>query len=279
MELFTGDCDVCERLISLLEYMSLCGVGGLPSLPDNVDDDSVQSALEKGTYYRAMLTPALLSLSLPAQLQYIEDKFSEIRERVNVMDAHILVTRSDCIDLNAAISRIWHRVKRLSSRLDICLHAVMRVVGIDSPATPDQQQGQGQGQGQYLVLTCRPAGTCTETIGTSAPATATSACRALLLQDKQCTLFGGTDVDAYVARAVHASSTQADAAGNDAGAGIFAWSTPHGSSCSSSSSSSSSSAASSTSEGTHPSGPVSVSVSLVCDLGGFLVAGLEDEER
>ena len=276
MELFTGDCDVCERLISLLEYMSLCGVGGMSCLPNNIDDDGLQSALEKGTYYRAMLTPALLSLSLPAQLQYIESKFSEIRERVNVVDTHILVTRSDSIDLNAAISRIWHRVKRLSSRLDICLHAVLR---IDS--TSALGQGQGQGQGQYLVLTCRPAGARTEPTSPSAAATtiADSTCCALLLQDKQCTLLTGPDVDAYVTRAIQVSA-QAHISENDAEASSFAWATPLGRSCTSSSASSSgSSSSSSNSVNTTPTGPVCVSVCLVCDLGGFLVAGMEDEER
>jgi len=180
MELFAGDSDVCERLISLLEYMVLCGVGGLSALPVSLSDERVESALEKGTYYRNMLTSSLLELhGLRAHLQLIESKFSEVREQVNIVNVTISITRSSSEEANDAIAQIWHRVKRLSSRLDICLYVVLQVQQQTQEREREDEEEEeepvGQGQGQYLVLTCRPAGKCGATAAAAAAGGATAA--------------------------------------------------------------------------------------------------------
>ena len=93
-EFFVGSTDACERVISVLNYAGKIGstLCKAPSMVGEnsrdsdtpLDEESVTTALEKGSVYRGMLP--LNDQTLLDRLLAVQDKFSEIREKIQIIE-------------------------------------------------------------------------------------------------------------------------------------------------------------------------------------------------
>ena len=116
---FVGEADHCERMLSILEYCGTIGMGNMSTLESNKDwntlslnDDTIFNALEKGMYYKGML--ALNDSSLLEKTSAITKKFSEIREKVDVVNTCIEISRGSHEEVNDSIQSIIAKIAKLS---------------------------------------------------------------------------------------------------------------------------------------------------------------------
>tara|TARA_B110000090_G_C13239683_1_gene391991 strand:+ start:482 stop:730 length:249 start_codon:yes stop_codon:yes gene_type:complete len=73
-------------------------------------------------FYRGML--AIEDLPLQEQCQAIYNKFSEIRQSVDLATSAIDISRGSIEETNAAIADTVKRMSKLCRRLDVCINQV-----------------------------------------------------------------------------------------------------------------------------------------------------------
>ena len=265
---FSGEVDVCERLISVGQYAVYCGVLSTNTLPTTLSDDVVQSALEKGTYYRGMLT--LNDLPLLQQLQAVEAKFSEIREQIAVINSSIDIARATANECNEAILHIWQRMKRLSRRLGTCIHAVLR---LEQKADEDAE---------IVLLTARPydQDSGESRIENNVFLTISDVATSAVIIGKSIRLLYGSDLQAFLSQplmGVNAAITEPNKSQTDIDAkagmlpspGRIVWSATGSTAVANNMSPADSSTVS---------GSAAVTLCILCDLGGFVLNAADDEQ-
>eukprot|EP01040_Poterioochromonas_malhamensis_P004488 gene4488-4811_t len=114
-DVFSGGVDECERMIGCLQYCCFVPIHAHSSIEGfsfHTDDTAdIQTFFEKGSVYRGMISD-LHDFPLLDQCFYILQKFTEFRERVEVVDIELEFKE---VEIDQLLLHLLNRVKDLTS--------------------------------------------------------------------------------------------------------------------------------------------------------------------